>query len=85
MCARILYVKQECTPGIQCLPVQPHDKLARTGLSMGSNKSSPMDIAFKECAFSSNLKSEFSKPGGPDMEPCFRRQIESAFLLHRSR
>lgn len=85
MCARILYIEQECAPGIQSLPVQPHDKLARTSLSMGKNKSSPMDIAFKECVFSSNLKSDFSKPCGPDTELCFRRQIESAFLLHRSR
>lgn len=85
MCARILYIEWECTPGIWSLPVQPRDKLARTSLSMGKNKSSPMDIAFKECAFSSNLKSEFSKPSGPDTELYFRRQIESAFLLHRSR
>lgn len=85
VCARILYIGQECSPGIQSLPVQPRDKLARTGLSKGRNKSSPMDVAFKECVFSSNLKSEFSKPCGPDMEQCFGRQIASAFLLHRSR
>lgn len=85
MCAHILYIEQECSPGIQSLPVQPRDKLARTGLSKGRNKSSPMDVAFKECVFSSNLKSEFSKPCGPDTELHLRRQIESAFLLHRSR
>lgn len=85
LCARVLYIGQECNPGIQSLPVQPQDKLARTDLSMGKNESSPMDTAFKECVFSSDLKSEFSKPCGPDMEPCFRRQIQSAFLLHRSR
>lgn len=85
VCAHILYIGQECTPGIQSLPVQSHDKLARASLSMGKNKSSPMDIAFKECVFSSNLKNDFSKACGPDTELCFRRQIESAFLLHRSR
>lgn len=85
VCAHILYIGQECTPGIQSLPVQSHDKLARASLSMGKNKSSPMDIAFKECVFSSNLKNDFSKACGPDTELCFRGQIESAFLLHRSR